>query len=151
MRQAELLADVAAFCSELTGKSYSVDYAPVRNISERSPVEYRCVSPGVMRKETLTRGAAPQTYQEVRICLFGEIPAGGASAVAEAQDEMELILDTMMSRANPVRFASEDGRVTGTVKAGECKPAFDSGISLADLEAHQPMLLGCVAVMFLLG
>ena len=151
MRQSELLRDVAVFCTELTGKEYRVDYAPVRNVSERSPAEYRCVSPGVMRKETLTRGAAPQTYQEVRICLFGELPPDGAPAVAEAQDEMELILDAMMSRANPVRFASEDGRVTGTVKAGECRPAFDSGVSLADLEAHQPMLLGCVNVMFLLG
>lgn len=151
MKQAELLADVAAMCGELTGKEYKVDYAPVRNISEGSPAEYRCVSPGVMRKETLARTAAPQTYQEVRISIFGTVPQNGAPAVAEVQDELELILDTMMSRAVPIRFTSADGTVTGTVKAGECRPAFDSGVSLADLEAHQPLLLGSVSVMFLLG
>ena len=62
-----------------------------------------------------------------------------------------MILDSMMSRGNPIRFTSDDGTVTGTVRAGECKPAFDSGVSLAELEQHQPLLLGSVNVMFMLG
>lgn len=150
MKQAELLRDVAEYLSELTGKEYRVNYAPMRNISEQKPTEYRAVSPGTLRKEAVTRGVAPVTYQEVRISIFA---AGliDAESIAEVQDELELILDSMMSRAVPLRFTSDDGTVEGTVKAGECQPAFDSGVNLAELEQHQPMLLGSVSVMFLMG
>lgn len=150
MKQAELLRDVAEYVSTLTGKSYRVDYAPMRNLSEQEPSEYRAVSPGSMRKEAITRGQAPVTYQEVRIAVFAQGPID-AERIAEVQDELELILDSMMSRGNPLRFTSGDGTVEGTVKAGECQPGFDSGVNLAELEQHQPQLIGSVNVMFLLG
>ena len=151
MKQAELLRDVAEYVSTLTGKSYCVDYAPMRNLSEQEPAEYRAVSPGTMRKEAVTRGVAPVTYQEVRIAVFKPFGLIDAESIAEVQDELELILDSMMSRGNPLRFTSDDGTVEGTVKAGECQPGFDSGVNLAELEQHQPMLIGSVSVMFLLG
>ena len=151
MKQAELLRDVAEFCSALTGNAYAVDYAPMRNISEETPRWIRAVSPGTMRKEALTRGTAPVTYQEVRISVFAPVGLTDAAEIAAVQDELEMILDSMISRANPVRFTSDDGTVTGTVKAGECQPGFDSGVNLAELEQHQPLLLGSVNVMFLMG
>lgn len=151
MKQAELLRDVAEYVSTLTGKDYRVNYAPMRNLSEQEPSEYRAVSPGSMRKEAVTRGVAPVTYQEVRIAVFKPFGLIDAESIAEVQDELELILDSMMSRATPLRFTSDDGTVEGTVKAGECQPGFDSGVNLAELEQHQPMLIGSVSVMFLLG
>lgn len=152
MRQAELLRFVADWCSSRTGKTYKVDYAPMMNVSEQEVRQYRAVSPGAMRKETPNRGALPVTYQEVKIQIFDTFPSSDTDSIVPAiQDELEDILEAMMSRANPVRFTSEDGKVDGTVKAGECAPFQDSGVILSELEAHHPVCLGCVNVMFMVG
>jgi len=150
MRQAELLQSVADWCSERSGQTYKVDYAPMRNISEQEIFQYRAVSPGVMRKETPNRGALPVTYQEVRIQIFESFPSWNTGTLVPAvQNELEDILEALMSRKDPVLFT--DGNYEAAVKAAESHPFQDSGVLLNELDAHHPVCLGCVNVMFLVG
>ena len=148
MKQRELLEAVVTLLKTVTGNDYAIDYSPRRNVSEQpSGTLYRCVTPGSMRKEAVTRGQL-LTYQEITIASFATIPDFDDSLIISEQEEAERILGVFMSRSDPVVIAGVYDEAT--VKAAESTTYADDGVVKSALETNPRTLVAAVTVTFLI-
>lgn len=148
MKQRDLLNAIVTKLKAVNGYDYAIDYTPRRNVSDQpSGTIYRCVTPGAMRKEATTRGEL-LTYQEVTIAHFATIPGDNDAEIIANQEEIETILSTFMSRANPVIFAGVYDEAT--VKAAESQTYADDGIIKDALESEPRTMIAAVTITFLI-